>query len=282
MMATFGLSFAYAFYRRGTRDKALVQTELPAAGDLLPGRLRNVAALRGAVSACRRHAQSFSPRQWPEFPRNHHLVSESTGLPGNSHAEFLRLRSGRPLRLALADIGSKTTPIIFRISWGSCRSSLPWRAGRWAPTAAAILSRAAAGILLLLSLGHFTPVFALARLLLPPLAVVRFPIKLLVHVMFLVAILAGWGFDALRGAAPPWKAPRKRLALPLQIFLGCTVLALGIAWLAPGLIKSPAQLGCSTASEELPLTSTRFRIIWLPCSACSFPAWPDSAWAGSC
>ena len=98
---------------------------------------------------------------------------------------------------------------------------------------------AAAGTLLLLSLGHFTPVLALARLLLPPLAVVRFPVKLLVHVIFLVAILAGWGFDALCGATSPWKASWKRLTLPLLIFLGCTVLALGVAWLAPGFIKAP-------------------------------------------
>jgi hypothetical protein len=107
----------------------------------------------------------------------------------------------------------------------------------------------AAGTLLLLSFGHFTPVFALARLLLPPLSFVRFPIKLLVHVMLLVAILAGWGFDAMRRAAPPWKAPRNRLVLPLQIFLGCTVLILSVAWLAPGLITSPAHWALHRLAE---------------------------------
>jgi hypothetical protein len=54
-----------------------------------------------------------------------------------------------------------------------------------------------------------------------------------------VAILAGWGFDAVWNAAAPWKAPSKRLTLPLQIFLGCTVAVLGVAWLAPGLIMAP-------------------------------------------
>src|SRR5208283_1044753 len=49
----------------------------------------------------------------------------------------------------------------------------------------------AAGVVLLLSFGHFTPVFALAYLLLPPMMVVRYPVKLLVVVVFLVALLAG-------------------------------------------------------------------------------------------
>jgi hypothetical protein len=99
----------------------------------------------------------------------------------------------------------------------------------------------AAGVLLLLSFGHFTPIFALAYLLLPPLMVVRYPIKLLVVVVFLVAILAGWGFDALRSPAAAWKAQRKRLLLPLQIFLGGIVAVLAVAWLTPAIIMAPTS-----------------------------------------
>src|SRR5208337_804159 len=74
----------------------------------------------------------------------------------------------------------------------------------------------AAGVFLLLSFGHFTPVFALAYLLFPPLTVVRYPVKLLVLVTLLLAILAGWGFDALRSPASPWKTEGRRLSTPLK------------------------------------------------------------------
>jgi len=89
---------------------------------------------------------------------------------------------------------------------------------------------------LVLSFGQYTPVYALAYLLLPPVAFVRFPVKLLVHFAFLVAILAGWGFDRLRGANLPWKAPRARLLLPIQVTLACVATTAVLAWLTPGLI----------------------------------------------
>ena len=72
-------------------------------------------------------------------------------------------------------------------------------------TAAAISWQARREHSCLLSFGHFTPVFALAYLLFPPLTVVRYPVKLLVLVTMLLAILAGWGFDALRSPDSPWK-----------------------------------------------------------------------------
>ena len=99
--------------------------------------------------------------------------------------------------------------------------------------------RAPPDVLLLLSFGHFTPIFALAYLLFPPLMVVRYPVKLLVMVVFLVALLAGWGFDALRGPADRWKAQRRRLMLPLEIFLACILVVLAVAWLVPSMIAGP-------------------------------------------
>ena len=56
----------------------------------------------------------------------------------------------------------------------------------------------AALLMLLLACGRYTPVFAEAYLLFPPLALVRFPAKLLVPAVFMLAILAGWGIDAIR------------------------------------------------------------------------------------
>jgi hypothetical protein len=107
----------------------------------------------------------------------------------------------------------------------------------------------AAGALLLLSFGRFTPVFALAYLLFPPLTMVRYPVKLLVLVTFLVAILAGWGFDALLVPASPWKTHWRRLLVPLKIVLGCILAILAVAWMLPALIISPTRWVLSTLGE---------------------------------
>jgi len=107
----------------------------------------------------------------------------------------------------------------------------------------------AAGALLLLSFGRFTPVFALAYLLFPPLTMVRYPVKLLVPVTLLVAMLAGWGFDALRSPASPWKTRGRRLLAPLKILLGVILAILGVASVLPALIMSPTQWVLSRLGE---------------------------------
>lgn len=116
----------------------------------------------------------------------------------------------------------------------------------------------AAGTFLLLSFGHFTPVFALAYLLVPPLAVVRYPVKLLVLVTMLIAILAGWGFDALRSPASAWKTHGHRLLMPLKIFLAGIVAVLGVAWVLPALIMSPTRWVLSRLGE------TPFNLLQMP------------------
>jgi hypothetical protein len=94
----------------------------------------------------------------------------------------------------------------------------------------------AATTILLLSFGHFTPLFSLVYLLVPLLCLVRFPVKLLVPFVMLVAILAGWGFDALQGEVASWQARRKRALLPLGTLLGCCVLI----WLAASVVPDLA------------------------------------------
>ncbi|HUI40705.1 MAG TPA: YfhO family protein [Terriglobia bacterium] len=90
---------------------------------------------------------------------------------------------------------------------------------------------ASALVLLLLACGRYTPLFALVYLLCPPLALVRFPAKLLVPAVFLVAILAGWGVDVLRQQRPlKW---RKRTLLLLGILGAVTALTWILALAAP-------------------------------------------------
>jgi len=99
----------------------------------------------------------------------------------------------------------------------------------------------AAILILLLAFGHFTPLFSLAYLLVPLLSLVRFPVKLLVPFVMLVAILAGWGLDALRGEAACWQARRSRALLPLGFLLGCRLLIWTAACVVPNLALRPTE-----------------------------------------
>jgi hypothetical protein len=92
---------------------------------------------------------------------------------------------------------------------------------------------AAALTLLLLSFGRLTPLYALANLLLPPLQLVRFPVKLLVPIVLLTALLAGFGLDALRQSNEISPFRQRRILLPLQFLLAGAVLVWVIAWLEP-------------------------------------------------
>jgi hypothetical protein len=240
MMATFALSFAYAFYRCGAGHRLwskpnfrlLAIFSLVGCGMLLLCAVQLLPA-SGLLSNSRRgnglsfHETTF----WSVNPFSFLdiLLPNFSGSPLAAPTGWLWLMSDRNGPYNPSNFLG-FVPLFFAL--------VGWAMGA---DRRRNFVAGAAGILLLLSFGHYTPVFALARLLLPPLTFVRFPIKLLVHVMLLVAILAGWGFDALRSAVPPWVAPYKRLALPLQVFLSGTVLVLGTAWLAPGLLTSPVH-----------------------------------------
>ena len=88
-------------------------------------------------------------------------------------------------------------------------------------------------LLLTLAFGHLTPFFSLAYLLVPLLALVRFPIKLLVPVAMLAAILAGWGLDALRSGWGGWGERRKHLWTPLCAALVLLATLALLAWILP-------------------------------------------------
>ena len=96
-------------------------------------------------------------------------------------------------------------------------------------------------VFLILSFGHFTPVFSLAYLLFPLLTLVRFPVKLLVPVVMLVAILAGWGLDALRLQPDEWRARRKRALYPLGMLLAVSLGIWAASWMAPKLSTLPTR-----------------------------------------
>lgn len=93
-------------------------------------------------------------------------------------------------------------------------------------------------LLLLLACGRYTPLFAEAYLLFPPLALVRFPAKLLVLAVFLIAMLAGWGVDAIR--RPGCGPLRRRTVVPLAVLGSGVALIWVLSFATPGWITRAA------------------------------------------
>jgi hypothetical protein len=249
MLATFGLCFAYAFYRRGIWSKLWSQPNF---------RLLAVFSLVGAgmmllcaaqfLPASDLLSQSRRGLQGLRFRETANWAVNPFSLPGMVVPDFFGSGIGAPTGW-LWLMSDSNLPYFLSVFLGFVPffcALAGWALGR--DRRRNFLAGAALAFLLL-SFGHFTPVFALAYLLFPPLTVVRYPIKLLVIVTFLVAILAGWGFDALRSPASPWKTHGRRLLTPLKIFLGCIVAALAVAWLLPALIMSPTRWVLSALGE---------------------------------
>jgi len=98
----------------------------------------------------------------------------------------------------------------------------------------------AALVLLLLAFGRFTPLYRLVLFLLPILKLVRFPIKLLVPVMLLAALLAGWGIDFIR--RPHFSRLRKtKVMWVLLLVAAAGAWSLwGVSWLLPSGVEQAA------------------------------------------
>lgn len=112
----------------------------------------------------------------------------------------------------------------------------------------------AAGGLLILSFGRYTPVFSLVYLLFPPLELVRFPVKLLVPWALLVCLLAGWGVDALRDKKTPWSTKRRATLVPLGCLLALSAALWTCSFIFPALI--------STAGEKILIVCNGPHVQW--------------------
>jgi hypothetical protein len=241
MLATFGLCFAYAFHRCGVWStlwakpnfRLLAIFFLVGAGMMLLCAAQFLPA-SNLLSQSRRGVQGLRFRETANWAVNPLSLPEmivpgffGSGIDAPTGWVWLMSDSNLPYFLSVF-IGF--VPVFCALAG--------WALGR---DRRRNFVAGAAGGLLLLSFGHFTPVFALAYLLFPPLTVVRYPVKLLVPVTMLVAVLAGWGFDALRSADAPWKTQGSRLLTPLKIFLGGIIVVLAVAWVAPNFIMSPTH-----------------------------------------
>ncbi len=241
MLGTFGLCAAYAFYRRGdwTRlwskpnFRVLLTFFLVGTGMLLLCAAQFLPAAR-LLSESRRGVQGLRFRETANWAVNPFslpqlIVPDFFGAGMGAPTGWLWLMSDSNLPYFLS-VFLGFVPVFFALAG--------WALGR---DERRNFTAGAAGVFLLFSFGHFTPVFALAYLLIPPLSVVRYPVKLLVIVTILLAILAGWGFDALRSPSPAWKTQGRRLLMPLYVLLAGIVTVLAISWLAPNLVMSPTK-----------------------------------------
>ena len=241
MLATFGLCFAYSFYRCSAGKslwskpnlRVLTTFFLVGAGMILLCAVQFLPA-SSLLSQSRRGLQGLRFRETSNWAVNPLALADmivpdfyGSGIGVPTGWVWLMSDSNLPYFLSIF-IGF--VPIFCALAG--------WALGR---DRRRNFVAGAAGGLLLLSFGHFTPIFSLAYLLIPPLAVVRYPVKLLVPVTMLLAILAGWGFDALRSSDSPWKTQGHRLLTPLKIFLGCIVAVLAVAWGLPGAIMAPTH-----------------------------------------
>jgi hypothetical protein len=233
LMATFGLSLAYALFRAGSIRRPLAAANLRiVAGFVLVGGL--MLALSAVQLLPSLDLLSHSHRGTEGLPFNettswsfHPLLLLEFVIPA-----FFGSALEAPSLWTLV-LNCQNMPYFPSLFVGFVPLLLAlagWALGRDRRRNFAAVSALA---LLVLSFGRFTSVFALAYLLVPPLALVRFPVKLLIPALLFVALLAGWGFDALRQGRSDLHGRRSRILLPLKCLLGCVVLVWIASWVAP-------------------------------------------------
>jgi hypothetical protein len=269
LLATFGLTFAYAVYRRGTvrplwtSSNFRILLHFLFAGCLMIA-LCSVQFLPAVdfLSHARRGTQGLSYAE-TTFWSFHPLSLVEVVAPDF----FGSLLASPPGWMSLAN--DRNFPYFRSVFIGFVPLFLGlagWALGQ--NRRRSFVALAALGMLLL-AFGRFTPAFALTYLLVPLLELVRFPVKLLVPAVLLVAILGGWGLDALRlassrSASPLPRLPsadpataggqdspsqqwrddwhgasrRRRVLFPLQVLLAFIVVILAVSFLAPGLMTS--------------------------------------------
>jgi len=241
LLATFGLCLAYALYLRGTwRPLASAANVKVVAGFVLVGCLMvalcAVQFLPSAelLSQSRRGSQGLRYGETSNWSFHPLLLAEML-VPGLYGPAMTAPTSWNSM------VGDGNSPYFLSVFTGFV--PLFFALAGWAlgQDRRRNFVAGSALLLLVLSFGHFTPVFSLAYLLVPLLTLVRFPVKLLVPVVMLVAVLAGWGLDALRQDPDRWKARRNRALYPLAILLACSLAVWAAAWMAPKLIALPTQ-----------------------------------------
>ena len=241
LIVTFGLALALAFFRKGRSHPLLgpANRRILLAFVLIGGLMLALAAMQ----------------LLPSLDLLEHSRRGNEGLPFNETTSWsfhpLALLEvvipdffGRPLEtpsLWTLVLNCRNTPYFPSVFLGFIPlffALAGWSLGR---NQHRNFAAGAGAVLLFLSFGRFTPFFAVVYLLVPPLALVRFPVKLLVPTILMVAILAGWGFDALTYLGPVSTRRSGRILGPLNWLLAGVALLWIASLVAPSLISGPSE-----------------------------------------
>jgi hypothetical protein len=136
--------------------------------------------------------------------------------------------------------------------------------------------------LVLVALGRHTPFFALTTTLVPPLRILRYPVKAMVPAALLWSLLAGLGVDAL--ARPPRRRTRVVALLPAVVLIGLAAAvaiasatqpaALGAAFLQRTARDPPFSLALDPVARQVLLAAG------LAAAAAALAALAPRQWAG--
>jgi len=240
LLATFGLCFAYALYRAGSFRRPIERANLRvlaafagsgalmvalAAVQLFPAMVLLRRSIRGAIGF------PFSQNTYWSL---HPLQLIGTVVAGFPDPMF----SASSLWTPALNFNNKPyfpslflgfVPVFLALIGGAMGSDRRRRFVGWS-----------AMVLLLLAFGRFTPLYRLALFALPLLKLVRFPIKLLIPVILLAALLAGWGIDVMRRTdLSRSRKANKVLALLMVAAAGAWFLW-GVSWLLPHWVEQAA------------------------------------------
>lgn len=240
LLATFGLCFAYALFQAGLFRRPLARATLRvimafictgglmtalAAVQLFPATVLLRRSLRGAIGF------PFSQNTYWSL---HPLQLIGTFVAGFPDPMFTATSLWTPVlnfdnKLYFPSLFLGFVPLFLALVGFALGRDRRRRFAGWAVLA-----------LLLLAFGRFTPLYRLALVGLPILKLVRFPIKLLVPVMLLVALLAGWGIDVVRQPGPLRSRKTAGVLAVLVIAAAGAWLVWGASWLAPHWVELAA------------------------------------------
>jgi hypothetical protein len=233
LLATFGLCFAFALYRAGFFRRPLARANLRAlvafaatgglmtalaAVQLLPATVLLRRSLRGVIGF---------PYSQNTYWSLHPLQLIGTFVAGFPDPMFTAQSLWTPVlnfdnKPYFPSLFLGFVPLFLAFIGCAMGRDRRRRFAGWAALA-----------VLLLAFGRFTPLYRMALFALPILKLVRFPIKLLVPVMLLAALLAGWGIDAMR-RSQEWQSKKAgRVLALLAVAAGAAWLVWGASWLAP-------------------------------------------------
>ncbi len=233
LLATFGLCFAYALFRAGFFRRPLAESKPAGARGLRCNGRADDGAGGGATVPGHRPAAALAARGHRiPFQPEHLLVAPSAAVDRNFRGGISRSHVHGDVAVD-AGFEFQQQALLSVALPGVCAAVLAFIGCALGRDRRRRFAGWAALALLLLAFGRFTPLYRLALFAMPLLKLVRFPIKLLVPVMLLTALLAGWGIDAMRRPEEWGSKKAAGVLAALAVAAAAAWFVWGAAWLVP-------------------------------------------------